>query len=91
MNGTFFLDARAWPHRCDEKGGGWGDFFASDDVVVPWTPQAEKAGGAQCVRVKAKEVDEMLHKLNTGTDELDGMAVNMVGFVPLEVRQLCRP
>jgi hypothetical protein len=33
MNGTFFVDTKEWPHKCNETGG-WGDFFASDKVIV---------------------------------------------------------
>ncbi|CAL8469576.1 g9117 [Coccomyxa elongata] len=76
MNGSFFLDSKLWPHHCKETGGGWGDFFASDQEVIDWTPEKEKAGGEVCLRQKAQHVDELLHKLGTGTEELDGMAVN---------------
>ena len=78
MNGTFYLDSKLWPHRCKEAGGGWGDFFASDKEVIDWTPEKEKMGGEVCLRQKAQQVDELLHKLGTGTEELDGMAVNKV-------------
>jgi hypothetical protein len=46
--------------------------------VVTWSPQAEKKGGEVCLRQNHQQVDDLLHKLNTGTDELDGMAVNRV-------------
>ncbi len=82
MNGSFYLDSKLWPHHCKETGGGWGDFFASDQEVIDWTPEKEKAGGEVCLRQKAQQVDELLHKLGTGTEELDGMAVNKVNSAP---------
>lgn len=75
-NGTFYLDQAQFPHKCNETGG-WQDFFAGGHMV-PWTPEAQAAEKDTCIRLKAKEIDDMLHKLNTGTEELDGMAVNRV-------------
>lgn len=80
-NGTFYIDQTRWPHKCNETGG-WEDFFAGGHLVN-WTPEAEKAGKEECVRLKAKEVEEMMGKLNTGTEELDGMAVNRVSALRL--------
>jgi hypothetical protein len=77
-NGTFYLDSTQFPHKCNETGG-WTDFFAGTHML-PWTPEAQAAEKDACVRLRAKEIDDMLHKLHTGTEELDGMAVNRVGL-----------
>ncbi len=81
MNGTFYVDSKLWPHRCTEAGGGWGDFF-SDADVVDWSADKERAAGEVCLRQGSRQVDELLHKLGTGTEELDGMAVNRVSAFP---------
>lgn len=46
-----------------------------------WSAEAEKKGGEVCLRQSHRQVEELLHKLNTGTEELDGMAVNRVSHL----------
>ena len=47
----------------DRVPGGWGDFFASGvDLLPAWTPEVARKRGADCVRVKAGDVDELLEK-----------------------------
>lgn len=78
MNGSFYVDSKLWPYQCNETGGGWGDFFATDNEITEWTADKGKAGGEACLRQKAQQVSELLEKLGTGTEELDGMAARQV-------------
>lgn len=65
----------------DRVPGGWGDFFASGvDLLPAWTPEVARKRGADCVRVKAGDVDELLEKIHSVSAELDIVAVNKVGF-----------
>lgn len=61
--------------------GGWGDFFATGDSLLPnWTPEVKGKNGEDCVRIGAQGVNEILQTLNTGTAELDGMALEKVCY-----------
>ena len=62
--------------------GGWGDFFASGSDLLPaWTPEVARKRGADCVRVKAGDVYELLEKIHSVSAELDIVAVNKVGLL----------
>ena len=69
------------PNKNCHVSGGWGDFFATGNDVLPnWTPEAEREEGKACVRIKAQDVVDMLHKLDVGTMELDAVAATKVSY-----------
>ncbi|CAK0784368.1 hypothetical protein CVIRNUC_007572 [Coccomyxa viridis] len=75
-NKAFYLYDSSWPFQCNRTGG-WGDFFASGvDLLPAWTPEVARKRGADCVRVKAGDVDELLEKIHSVSAELDIVAVN---------------
>jgi len=49
-------------------------------VLPNWTPEAEREEGKECVRIKAQDVVDMLHKLDVGTMELDAVAATKVSY-----------
>ncbi len=65
-------------YRCSE-GGGWHDFFAYQDHLVPWSPAKEKAGGEQCIRLNFRGVDDVLHvNLHAGWEAYNAAGVSQV-------------
>ena len=69
------------PNKYCHVSGGWGDFFATGNDQLPnWTPEAEREEGKECVRIKAQDVVDMLHKLDVGTMELDAVAATKVSY-----------
>ena len=51
-------------YRCSE-GGGWHDFFAYQDHLVPWSPAKERAGGEQCIRLNLGKGEWMMCCMST--------------------------
>ena len=77
-NGTFFLDNTQFAYKCEE-GGGWHDFFAYQDHLVPWSAAKERAGGEDCVRHSFRGVDDVLHvNLKAGWEPYNAAGVSQV-------------
>ncbi|CAL8469658.1 g9199 [Coccomyxa elongata] len=75
-NGTFFLDNTQFAYKCEE-GGGWHDFFAYQDHLVPWSAAKERAGGEECVRHNFRGVDDVLHvNLKAGWEPYNAAGVS---------------
>ena len=65
-------------YKCSE-GGGWHDFFAYQDHLVPWSPAKERAGGEQCNRLSFRGVDDVLHvNLHAGWEPYNSAGVSQV-------------
>ena len=65
-------------YRCSE-GGGWHDFFAYQDHLVPWSPAKERAGGEPCIRLNFRGVDDVLHvNLHAGWEAYNAAGVSQV-------------
>ena len=65
-------------YKCSE-GGGWHDFFAYQDHLVPWSPAKERAGGEQCNRLNFRGVDDVLHvNLRAGWEPYNSAGVSQV-------------
>lgn len=78
-NGTFFLDNKSNHYKCSEDGG-WHDFFAWDDQLVPWTQEKEDAQpDAPCIRHDISTVNKVVFEdLKLSWDELDFIGVKKV-------------
>lgn len=88
-NGTFFLDNSKFAYKCEE-GGGWHDFFAYQDHLVPWTAAKERAGGETCVRHDFRGVDNVLHvNLKAGWEPYNAAGVSQVQPIAEGVQQGC--
>ena len=65
-------------YKCSE-GGGWHDFFAYQNHLVPWSPAKERAGGEQCNRLNFRGVDDVLHvNLHAGWEPYNSAGVSQV-------------
>ncbi len=65
-------------YKCSE-GGGWHDFFAYQDHLVPWSPAKERAGGEACNRLNFRGVDDVLHvNLHAGWEAYNSAGVSQV-------------
>ena len=85
-NGTFFLDNTQFAYKCEE-GGGWHDFFAYQDHLVPWSAAKERAGGEECIRHSFRGVDDVLHvNLKAGWEPYNAAGVSQASSIYL---QLC--
>ncbi|CAL8469442.1 g8983 [Coccomyxa elongata] len=75
-NGTFFLDNTKNHYKCSEDGG-WHDFFAWEDQLVPWTQEKEDAEpDAPCIRHDISTVNKVVFEdLKLSWDELDFIGV----------------
>jgi hypothetical protein len=75
-NGTFFLDNTKNFYKCSEDGG-WHDFFAWEDQLVPWTAEREaQEPDAPCVRHDISTVNKVVFEdLKLTWDELDFIGV----------------
>ena len=90
-NGTFFLDNSKFAYKCEE-GGGWHDFFAYQDHLVPWTAAKERAGGETCMRHDFRGVDNVLHvNLKAGWEPYNAAGVSQVQPIAVCVQQGCTP
>ena len=78
-NGTFFLDNTKNHYKCSEDGG-WHDFFAWEDQLVPWTQEKEDAEpDAPCIRHDISTVNKVVFEdLKLSWDELDFIGVKKV-------------
>ena len=77
-NGTFFLDNTKFAYKCEE-GGGWHDFFAYQDHLVPWSAAKERAGGETCIRHDFRGVDDVLHvNLKAGWEPYNAAGASQV-------------
>ena len=78
-NGTFFLDNTNNYYKCSEDGG-WHDFFAWEDQLVPWTAEKEaQEPDAPCVRHDISTVNKVVFEdLKLTWDELDFIGVKKV-------------
>ena len=78
-NGTFFLDNTNNYYKCSEDGG-WHDFFAWEDQLVPWTAEKEaKEPDAPCVRHDISTVNKVVFEdLKLTWDELDFIGIKKV-------------
>jgi len=69
-------------YKCSE-GGGWHDFFAYQDHLVPWSPAKERAGGDECTRLNFRGVDDVLHvNLHAGWEAYNSAGVSQVWGLP---------
>lgn len=78
-NGTFFIDNKNNYYKCSEDGG-WHDFFAWEDQLVPWTPEKEaEQPDAPCVRHDISSVNKVVFEdLKLTWDELDFIGIKKV-------------
>lgn len=70
-------------YKCSD-GGGWHDFFAYQDHLVPWSPAKERAGGEECIRLNFRGVDDVLHlNLHAGWEPYNAAGVSQVPFLSI--------
>ncbi|EIE21427.1 hypothetical protein COCSUDRAFT_56647 [Coccomyxa subellipsoidea C-169] len=83
-NGTFFLDNTQFAYKCEE-GGGWHDFFAYQDHLVPWSAAKERAGGEECIRHSFRGVDDVLHmNLKAGWEPYNAAGVSQASSAVID-------
>ena len=77
------LHSLQFAYKCSE-GGGWHDFFAYQNHLVPWSLAKERAGGEACNRLNFRGVDDVLHvDLHAGWEAYNSAGVSQVPHTPL--------
>ena len=83
MNGTLFIDNKDNYYKCSEEGG-WHDFFAWEEELVPWTAEAEaEEPDAPCIRHDIGSINKVVFEdLHVTWDELDYIGIKKAGTCP---------